>query len=651
MKKKRIITPNTTERGLVRIKDIKKEKRIKNIKKTISGLLILVLPVILVFFACMIQRTYAEDALNFMIDSPGIVFINVALIYMVFFAIMAISRMPALSFFLTSILYLSLPVISRLKYDVRGEVFVISEFGLIKNIGQILSFVEVSDVLRGVLIKTGIFIAVATLIISLLKSKRHRLSSLVSFLLSIAFLIVVFSNNETLKSFGINENIRYAPNIVHDMQGTILGVYSNFIMNKIEEPQGYCKEKVYEILDKVYKEKNSGEILDSFGDVINKKSSGNTVKPDVVMIMSESFFDPKTLKNVEFSQDPIPNIRKLMEKNISGTFISSTFGGGTSNIEYEAFTGTSSEFMPYGTVPYTDISLDNLKNLQTLPKIYKKNGYKTVALHTYIGSFYNRTKVYPTLGFDAFKEANDLNEVGYYGKYVGDVTMYKNIIAELEKDEGIPKFIWALTMQNHTPYSAKVLGEEAIYVTASGENLSEDSKDVLEGYVNGIYESDRRLTDIINYLEETKRPTILLFFGDHKPGFYEVYKDLNMISSKDTTKWTVDEMLKMHEGTFLVYQNFDNEIKLENTDIMGAIGLGNMLLNLSNVEKTSFFNFLDMVNYKALRDRLFVDEKNVAHKEITSECLEKINEHKVLQYDMLYGKNYIERYDKEKFEF
>ncbi len=642
---KKKVKPNNTEKRLVKASDIKRERRIKKINKTINILLIVLLPIILVFCATVIQRENVGDSISWMLSNPGIVLINMAIIFIAFFALLLISRRPALSFAISSIAYLALPIISKIKYDIRGEVLLLNDLSLINTAGEIASFAELSDELWKILIRVIAFVLIATLLLAIRRQKANRKTSLVFLLLSIAFIAVVMPNKNVLKMMGINENVRFSPNIIHEKQGTILGLYSNFEMNKIEEPSNYSKSEIYKILNKI--KENDETNYDSFGDKIVKNTSAR--KPNIIMIMSESFCDPCQIEGVEYSKDPISYIRKLQQdKNtISGKLITSTFAGGTSNIEYEAFTGTSCAFMPYGIVPYTDIG-NGLDNVQTIQKVLKKNGYTTTAIHSYTGDFYNRNKVYPIIGFDDFIEDKELKDVNFYGKYVGDATVYNNIIETLKnKKANEPAFIWALTMQNHSPYTVSSIGKEAIYVDVFGEQLSETSKDKLTAYVNEIYESDRRLELLIDYINSSKEPTILMFYGDHMPALYDVYYDTKMISTQDTTKWTPEEMLKMHTVPYFIYQNFDNENKVSNTKMVGAVKLGNMLLNLSGINKSYYFRFVDTLNYTAIRDRLFVDLDGKAYDEIPEGYFEKINEQKTLQYDMLYGKNYVAEFDDE----
>ncbi len=326
--------------------------------------------------------------------------------------------------------------------------------------------------------------------------------------------------------------------------------------------------------------------------------------------------------------------------------VSITFAGATANVEFEAFTGEPTGFLPYGTAPYTDLKSE-IRNCDTIQKVLQNDGYKTIGLHTYDGEFYNRRENYKYLGFDVFKDMNEMDSPGYYGKYVSDKTMTENIIKELEDNKGDePLYIWALTMQNHTPYATSNYDKDALKIKVSGDKLSDVAYDKLTAYVNGVYESDRCLKNLIDYLDKSDTPTVLLFYGDHLPSLYEAYYDTGMIKTKDTSKWTTEEMYEMHQIPFFIYNNYDLKKEYKHDELIGAMFLGNRLLNEAGVKKSSYFNFLDTLNYLALRDRLFIDDERNISDEISEKCIQKSNEHKMLQYDMLYGKNYVAEYDK-----
>ena len=210
-----------------------------------------------------------------------------------------------------------------------------------------------------------------------------------------------------------------------------------------------------------------------------------------------------------------------------------------------------------------------------------------------------------------------------------------------------PLFIWGVTMQNHTPYSVANYTDE-LEIQVSDGIVSEKAKDTLTAYVNGLNNSDKAIQKLIDYLEKNETPTILVFFGDHLPSLYDAYLDSGFIHTRDTTKWNSEEMLKLHTVPFFIYDNYKYKQEYSNDEIVGNVFLGNYLCNYIGLEKSMYFKYLDMLNFNAIRDRLFVDKNMNAFEKVTDEYKEIINDHKILQYDILYGEKYIDEYSKEK---
>lgn len=613
-----------------------------NRNSILKVLLAIVTPLITIFLTEDIQRQSWGQTFNWMISNIGYVLLNFLILYFIFYSVQLIFNKTKISFIVTNAIYFIISTISHFKYEVRGEVLLVNDFSLINQAEGLLSFIEPKMFLNVPIIGSCIFVIGFMVLLHFLKSKFDRKKNLIVWSIISIIMFFTYANQFTsskiLNILGLDTEIRYNMNSIYEKEGVFLGLYSNIIMSKVQKPNDYSREKVFELLDGI---KSNNDLNSS------DKKSGDS-KPNIIMIMSESFFDPTVLEKVKFSEDPMPNIRKLIEEYTSGKFISSTFAGGTSNIEFEAFTGQSIAYLPYGTVPYTDLTT-NIASIDTLPKIMKANSYKTVALHTYDKTFYDRDKNYKNMGFDEFIGIDELHEPKYFGRYVSDDTFVNNIIKILEDNSGDEDatFIWGITMQNHTPYSMSNYNKE-LDIKISGESLTEEAKDRLTAYVNGIYESDKATQKLIEYLEDSDKPTILLFFGDHLPSQYEAYFDTGLIHTKDTTKWNVDEMFKLHTVPFFIYDNYDYKDNYSQSEMVGTVFLGNYLCDYIGLQKPIYFDFLDTLTFKAIRDRLFVDKNGVAYEKPTSDYLEAINNHKILQYDTLYGEKYIREYEDKK---
>ena len=313
---RRKIVPNRRETGIVTMKSIKKEKRLKVMEKLFSITLGLVLPVLIVIFGTIIQKNEIYMIANLFTRPMGVLIINLIIFYLIYFIFQAIINRPSASYFFACIIYLALPIISRLKYDVRGEVLIHNDLSLISQLGEVASFAEISGYTLSIIFFVITFVIVTTILIAFQRTNTNRITSFVSamvlmVLLSFILFIPAISN-KLLADLNVNMNVRYSPNVMHEKYGTILGFYANYKLNVVTRPNDYDKEKIYKILDDVRKEK------DANSHILTKSTDG--IKPNIIMIMSESFFDPTRIKNVTFSQDPIPTVREMIKKYTSRNF-------------------------------------------------------------------------------------------------------------------------------------------------------------------------------------------------------------------------------------------------------------------------------------------------------------------------------------------
>ncbi len=238
--------------------------------------------------------------------------------------------------------------------------------------------------------------------------------------------------------------------------------------------------------------------------------------PDVIIIQSESFFDPLVLGQDKFNKEPLPFYRKLLNESYSFSMSTRAFGGGTVHTEYEILTGLSTVFFPRDTTVFSRYIKDSLPSIGS---ILHKHGYKSLLIHPYLEWYYNRTNVYKKLGFDKFQTLKSFEVTT--NNYVKDIDVFNRIICELDKGNSL---IFAVTMQNHTPYNSK-LYENGIEYKDSFSNP--DTKIHFDNFLNGLTETDKSLSFLIDKLKKRDKETILLFYGDHLPvinqdaAFYE----------------------------------------------------------------------------------------------------------------------------------
>ncbi|MEY2150119.1 MULTISPECIES: LTA synthase family protein [Rhodanobacter] len=247
--------------------------------------------------------------------------------------------------------------------------------------------------------------------------------------------------------------------------------------------------------------------------------------PDIVVIQSESFFDPSTLRGYEHA-DLTPNLRRLQAEGTSGPLYVPTFGGGTIRTEFEVLTGLSLRYFEDMQFPYLQM---NRKLVPSMVRALNARGYETVAIHGNDPAFWNRTTAFKALGFDRFVSRTQFPaNAAMDGKYMADSAMTDEIMDQL-KDSGPPQFLFAISIEAHGPYDvepANTAERDAIRVPAGIEGKE---KLELQDYIYHIQHADHELGRLAALLAKRSRPTLLLFYGDHLPALTNVYHTLGFV--------------------------------------------------------------------------------------------------------------------------
>lgn len=235
--------------------------------------------------------------------------------------------------------------------------------------------------------------------------------------------------------------------------------------------------------------------------------------PNIIFLQLESFCDPELIKYLKFSDDPIPNFRKLSEQYSSGFLTVPSVGAGTANTEFEIMTGMSLRYFGPGEYPYKTI----LKTTPCESTAYslKKLGYATHAIHNNEASFYDRKTVFANLGYDTFTSEEYMNIKEYtpmgWAKdkdLVGQIT--DALDSTKEKD-----YVYTISVQGHGSYpSEPILNNPEIEVFGC-RNV--EQKNSFTYYVNQIHDMDKFIQELVDELSKRQEPTVLVMYGDHLP--------------------------------------------------------------------------------------------------------------------------------------
>jgi len=251
--------------------------------------------------------------------------------------------------------------------------------------------------------------------------------------------------------------------------------------------------------------------------------------PDIVVVQSESFFDPTIMRGYETSNFA-PNLRRLAAHGISGKLHVPTFGGGTIRTEFEVLTGLSLRYFDNLQFPYLQMSH---KAVPSLVHTLNRHGYETIALHGNDPAFWNRTTAFKSLGFDRFVSQSSFPaHAAMDGKYMADSAMTDEIMRQL-KDTGPPQFVFAISIEAHGPYDVEPANRAERDAIPVPDGITGMDKQELQTYLYHLQHADAELGRLVTWLAQRQRPSLVLFYGDHLPALSNSYRIAGFIDGKD----------------------------------------------------------------------------------------------------------------------
>ena len=366
----------------------------------------------------------------------------------------------------------------------------------------------------------------------------------------------------------------------------------------VRKPDNYSQEVIETLMDP-----NGGTGQST--DEEDKQSEKEEKKPNVVIVQLESFFDVNRLKDVVFSENPIPNFTKLMESCGSGYFNVPVIGAGTVNTEFEVLTGMNIDDFGAGEYPYKTILKKT--TCETLAYNLSENGYSSHAIHNHVGGFYGRNNIYSNMGFQTFTSLEYM-----WPQYFTPMNWAKDVVLTEEIQRALnfteePDFVYAVSVQGHGSYpSDPEMNYERHVTVASSVIENESYLNQISYYVNQLYEMDQFVGELVDMLKESREDTILVMYGDHLPSL-----DLTEESLTSGNVYQTEYFIWNNMG--LKFEDQDMEAYETASSVLEAIGVKDGVINAYHQ------------NYG----------KQLKEGKITQEAyLEGLKE---LEYDILYG--------------
>lgn len=244
-------------------------------------------------------------------------------------------------------------------------------------------------------------------------------------------------------------------------------------------------------------------------------------QPNIIFLQLESFYDVTNIEGYEYSEAPHPIYSKLKEELPGGFLSVPSIGAGTANTGFETITGMDVSL--FGIAEYPYLSVLQSQTCESMAYNAKAYGYTAHAIHNHKGTFYDRNKVFPHLGFDTFTSIENMpNIIRNQRKWGKDAMLIDPILECLDSTYG-KDLIYAISVQPHgrypseTVYKKHLMGQEPKIKVTGNEHNPENPG--FTYYVNQLNEVDTFLGNLILELSFIDEPTILVFYGDHLPAF------------------------------------------------------------------------------------------------------------------------------------
>lgn len=522
---------------------------------------------------------------TFFEERTWIFFYNCMIIFLTFIPVFLVRR-KLFVYILTSCIWLVIGITNGIMLGYRNTPFSAVDIALLKSTLPVISnYMTPVEIVLVLLLLVALLIGLVCLFLYCPRSKKR-----ISIPRHVCFVTLVALVLAGATKYGIEQrlledrfsNIRLA----YRAYGTPYCFTVTLFDNGIDRPLDYTVEKVEKLAKNIEKKYDTLE-----------KEEKKT--PNIIFIQLESFFDVTRMKDLEFSEDPIPYFRSMKKQYTSGYISTPSYGAGTVNTEFEVMTGMNKNYFGAGEYPFKSVLQET--TCESAAYVLKEDGYTAHAIHNNNASFYDRDYVYTNLGFDTFTTMELMNIMEVTpNKWAKDKVLTKYIMEALDSTEN-QDYIYTVSVQGHGDYPTESLDSNTIEVTGTG---SESRDNQFAYYSQQIKEMDKFLEQLIYALERRDEETVLVVFGDHLPSLEIESEDLTKGNKYQTDYFIWDNIgLSKEDENLEAYQLYSK--------VFAQLGIGNGWINKYHQTYRGTKNY--------------------------SENL------KLLEYDMLYGSNFVNR--------
>ena len=435
-----------------------------------------------------------------------------------------------------------------------------------------------------------------------------------------------------------------------DMQqnGYVLGFARYVHVTAMDEPANYSEDTMRNIA-KRYRQQAKR---------INAERVGQLTDSTVIMVLSESLSDPTRVPGIALDNDPMQYIRDIKQHTTSGLALSTGYGGGTANIEYQALTGLSmANFNHSLAVAYQQL-VPTQKWTESFNQLWNDDVDTdgSEAFHSFNRSMYFRGTNYKKFGFSTFHTEDGPDYLTHTdtiddNEHISDAALYQDIVDTVNDANG-SQFLQVITMQNHMPYYDWYADNEYKDYDAS-EYANDWERADVETYAKGLEYTDEATQNFLNTLDAIDKPITVVFYGDHLPGIYT-----HAVGNENI------DQLSLHMTDYFIWSNAASasaETKLD--DDNAGVTSSNYFMALAaqhmDATVTPYLAFLTRMREAiaaigpagAAGDGgdfpVYLDSAGmrIGEDALTDEQRNLLQDYRLIQYDMTIGKGYLKDLD------
>lgn len=482
---------------------------------------------------------------------------------------------------IVSVIWLGLGIVNFVLLSFRTTPLLVVDFQLLTSIWTIIGvYLNVWQIILIVAASAAVIAGAVYAGLKMPKKKVHYIKAC-SFVGSMVIAVIGASFLSLNTVSAENNTFANLPR-AYSNYGFVYCFSTSLVDQGINKPNDYSEDSIDEIMNQISAE----------------DSNNASATPNIVFIQLESFFDANYMKDVTYSENPIPVFTHLKENYPSAFITVPSIGGGTANTEFEVLTGMNLDYFGIGEYPYKTVLLE--KTCESICYNLRTLGYSSHAIHNHSGSFYDRNQVYSNIGFDNFASIEYMDNVERNPlDWAEDNIVSQQVLKSLKSTEG-KDFVWGITVQTHGKYPTEVI-DPTQKITLNGVNESRINKISFEYYINQLHKCDAFIGNLIAMLSDYDEPVVLVMYGDHLPSFN--------LEETDLSKGN------LYQTEYVIWNNYGAEFKAK---------------DLSSYQLSAYINDQLGINTGAITKlhQKYLNNQNYQH------ALESI------QYDMLYGDGY-----------